>query len=461
MPFDPVIAAIRFGCGLSPAVPPPASAAAMLAGLRGPDLAATAWPAATFATANPSLLDVVTVDRARNAARREGRAAALEALTAQRQQMNRDIALARAQAFAAGLARATTTADGFRERLVRFWADHFTVRARNGSTAHLVAAYVEEAIRPHVAATFPTLLRAAITHPMMVLYLEQDRSVGPNSRVGGGGRRGLNENLARELLELHTLGADGGYGQTDVRELAELLTGLTYSVEEGAFFRPAAAEPGTETVLGQSYGPAPAESEILRALDAIALRPETGRHIARKLATHFVADAPDAGLVAALAAAYQSSGGDLAVVYAALLDHPAAWQKPLAKVKQPIDFVSSALRALGVSGAALAGLDARAVRRFFQQPMLLMGQDWERPVGPDGWPEEAEAWVTPPGLAARFNWAFGVGRIAPIDLPDPSVFARVALGPFITPQILRAAKTAPSQAEGIGLVLSSAAFQRR
>lgn len=458
--FDPVIAAIRFGEGLSPRHAPPPDVAAMLAALTGPDRAAEAFPIAPFSQAYPSIKDhraaSQAVRQAEGAAAQENAEAARDAVRA----AGRD-ALARQLMMALG--RSVHTGDGLRERLTRFWADHFTVRAVQGITRHLVAPYVEEAIRPRVTARFSDMLRAAVTHPMMLIYLDQVQSMGPNSKAARNNDRGLNENLAREMLELHTLGVGAAYDQRDVRELAELLTGLTYHPERGFLFRHAQAEPGPELVLGTSYGggdPATLD-EVLAAVDDLAVHPDTARHIARKLAVHFVADDPDPGLVAALEARFAATGGDLLAVTEALLAHPASWDPAPRKVKPPFDFVASALRALEVPAEAFHTATLQQARGLAHRPMRLMGQSWQEPVGPDGWPEAAEAWVTPQGMAARITWAMEAPKQMLDRLPDPRDFVHQALGPEPPGDVVFAAHAAEQVSDGIGIVLASPAFNRR
>ncbi|RYG90719.1 DUF1800 domain-containing protein [Loktanella sp. IMCC34160] len=459
--FDPVIAETRFGMGLSPQQPLPTGVEDMMVRLAGPDLAAARFPIPTYDAAYPSLGQLTAVSRDRNAARRAGQDDQAEQLEQERRDMLRAAQVLQQQTLAATLARAIDGEDGLRERLVRFWADHFTVTARVGGSSHLVTPFVETAIRPHVTGRFVDMLMVVTLHPMMLLYLDQTQSVGPDSRVGGGGRRGLNENLAREVLELHTMGVAGGYAQDDVRQLAELFTGLTLDEDRAFWFRTEAAEPGEEVVLGQTYGPTPQLAEIRRALFDIAARPETARHIAQKLAVHFVSDRPAPDLVAALAEDFMATGGDLLSLVRTLLDHPAAWAAERAKVKDPFSFIAASLRALGVSGAAITGLGPRILRRDFVRPLGLMGQPWENPVGPDGWPEEPEAWVTPQGMAARINWALSVPRRMVDRLPMPMHFVTDALGPNPAPAVVQAARDAPNRRDGVAVILCSAAFQRR
>jgi len=297
--------------------------------------------------------------------------------------------------------------------------------------------YIEEAIRPHIAGNFADILKAATTHPLMLHYLDQARSIGPNSLIGKIRGRGLNENLAREVIELHTLGVGAQYTQNDVRELAELFTGMSVSHEKGFVFRQNIVEPGAETVLGVQYGGArPSMQAIHDVLDQLAVHPATARHIARKLAIHFIADEPDRGLVDHIATAFSRSGGALLPTYQALLEHPASWQVFGQKARQPFDFVIAAIRALGVPAQRLTALRPQEVRIIFSRAFAAMGQNYGRPNGPDGWPEEAAHWVTPQGLAARIEWSMKTPEILMKPLPDPRLFVKQALGWRASPQLV-------------------------
>lgn len=455
--FSSELAEKRFGCGLSPDVPAPDNVAAMLAGVTGPDVMAQAHPIEGFGPFQARLVALAEAGQSMRRAKGDeaGQApkADIKALGNAAQKDASDWAM---QSFA----RWIRTPSGFRERLVWFWADHFTARGRGRVLSQGMSPYVETAIRPNIAGRFEDLLIAAVSNPVMLSYLDQNRSFGPNSAQARG--RGLNENLAREVLELHTLGAAGGYGQADVRQLAELLTGLTYSNRKGAFFAPARAEPGAETVLGRRYGDAPATVEpIHQVLRDLARHEDTARHIARKLAVHFVGDRPPADLVNTLETRFAQTGGRLEEVYAALLDHPVAWAPELRNVKPPFDFMASACRALAVDPARLGALKARDRRTYLFAPMALMGQTWQRPPGPDGWPEEDEAWITPQGLSARLRWAMLVPGNLRRALPDPRVFAAQALGAEVPEAVQFAAAAAERRMDGVGLVLASPAFQRR
>ena len=201
---------------------------------------------------------------------------------------------------------------------------------------------------------------------------------------------------------------------------------------------------------------------VLRVLDDLARHPATARHIAGKLAAHFVADQPPADLVRTMAETFRNTGGDLQATVAAMLHHPAGMGGPLAKVRQPFDFLVASLRALGVTGADVVALGDGKFRKMLWKPLAVMGQDLEAgPPGPDGWPEERAAWINPAGLAGRVEWAMTMPQKLCDVLPEPAVVARQALGPFASDALLWAADKAESRAEGLGLVLASAEFNRR
>ncbi|WP_347268626.1 DUF1800 domain-containing protein [Paracoccus sp. (in: a-proteobacteria)] len=451
----PELAAIRLGFGLSPRMSPPADVAVLLA---APALAGPGPEAMTTAGA----MQLAQEYRARDKARREQGAAHEPGLAEIRRQLTR-------MAFddlRRRVIRAVDDPPGFGERLVQFWADHFTVRAMGVVNTPIAMAFVDEAIRPHLGGRFEDMLIAAETHPAMLLYLDQVASRGPNSafvRRRPDRKLGLNENLARETLELHSLGVGAAYTQADVRQLAELLTGLSFDYRDGFSFRPGQAEPGAETVLGRKYGGRRhgGLEDIAEALRDIARHPATAQHVSRKLAVHFVADDPPQDLVAALAAAWQGSGGDLAQVYGVLATHPALALNLRRKVRQPFDLTVAGLRALGVSGAQLAALEPAAFRRAIWRPLGAMGQPWGRPRGPDGWPEAAEAWIGPQTLAARVNWSLSAPRLLLAELPDPRQMLATSLAGTESAELAWAVPRAESAAEGVALILASGDFNRR
>lgn len=452
------LAQVRFGFGPAPGRPGPADAETMLAVLAAPDDLAARWPGMTT---DQALAEGRAFRDARKATRNPGPAgaeAAEAALTAKKRHM---AGLLRDN-LQLSLARAVEAPDGFRERLWAFWRDHFTVLAKRRQDVGLSCAH-GEALRPHITGNFKTLLRVAETHPMMLIYLDQTFSIGPNSRrAQKRPGRGLNENLAREVMELHTLGVGGRYSQADVRQLAELFTGMQADSGEDFTFAPNLAEPGAETVLGKSYGGDPARLEDIHAvLEALALHPDTARHLAWKLAVHFVAPEPDPALVTAMAEAYAAAGGELMPVYRVLLTHPAALQPRFAKVRQPFDHIATGLRALGLDGAAVIAWDERVIRAAAFAPMRAMGQSWLVTDGPDGWPEEEAEWISAQQLAARINWAMQVPQLLGKMPADPRAFAEAALGLRLSPALAQAVPRAETRAEAVALVLASVEFTRR
>ncbi|MBE1284241.1 MAG: DUF1800 family protein [Rhodobacteraceae bacterium] len=461
MRFSPELAEIRFGCGLSPQIAAPGSAAEMLEHLRQGDIMAQAFPIEPYDIFRERLIEDWQARKvARTSGNDDDRDAAIDRVKSIRRAARQDMFFYLGQA----VLRCAHSDQPFRERLVLFWADHFTAYGKAGIKQYGGPTYVEEAIRPNISGRFSDLLIAVTTHPVMIQYLDQNRSSGPNAAATKRSKilKGLNENLAREVLELHTLGVGGPYTQQDVRQLAELFTGLSHSLQEGFLFRPRMAEPGHETVLGKQYGgDAPSLDAIHQVLRDLAAHPATARHIARKLAVHFVSDHPDAGLVEDLAEIYLQTDGDLMAVYSGLLDHPASWRTELQNVKPPFDFVASACRALAVQPDIQSNDSFNVALRALWVPLTIMGQTWLRPAGPNGFPEEDEAWVTPQGLAARMRWAMAAPEKLIDPLPDPRVFVEASLGAFASSQTHFAAQAAETRAEGVGLVLISPAFQRR
>ncbi len=343
------------------------------------------------------------------------------------------------------------------ERMTLFWANHFTVSARRFFVAPLAGPYEREAIRPHIFGRFEDMLLAAIRHPAMLLYLDNVRSVGPNSWIGRRSGRGLNENLAREILELHTLGVKGGYSQADVRGLAAMLTG--WNVEgiarrgpiTGTFrFYAAAHEPGAKKLLGKAYrGDGLNEGEA--ALRDLARHPATARFLATKLVRHFVADDPPAAAVDRVAAVYTRTNGSLSAVTRALIELPEVWRDPLPKVKTPVEMVVAAVRGLDVK---------RPPRRGFLGTFHQLGQVPFNAPSPAGWPDTAAAWLSPEALMRRIEWASLIGRLSRGRV-DPLELAEQTVGPVLRPSTARTIRNAESRQQGVALLLASAEFQRR
>lgn len=449
------LSAFRFGFGLPLPAGAPQSPDQMTRLLGGADLALHRWPA-------PTAAEVLALQAAAVAAQKAARQtpAGSDARKAFRRAID-EVTRQQELFLRLAIARALDSPDGLRERLQRFWQDHFTTLPKSADQRALTASRGDHAIRPAMTGRFADLLRAATLHPSMLIALDQTGSVGPNSRVGRKKQAGLNENLARELIELHTMGVGAGYSQTDVRELAKLLTGLGYERGQGMVFQSGRAEPGAETVLGTSYAGDGLEP-VLAVLEDLALRPETARHIAHKLCVHFLSAQPDPDLVARMAARWHETGGALVPVISVLLLDPAARSPLRLKARQPFDFLIGALRALQISGAEVMALEDKGFRRLVTGPMAAMGQSWDRPVGPDGWKEDPEAWITPQGYAARIGWAMEMPARLPgrRRLPDARGFAAQALGSLAGDDMALAVGRSETAREGIGLVLASPAFNR-
>jgi len=357
----------------------------------------------------------------------------------------------------------------FRERLVWFWANHFTVSTRKAATVPLAGAFVREAIRPNVNRRFVDMLLAVMRHPAMLLYLDNAGSVGPHSPAGLRRGRGLNENLARECLELHTLGARAGYSQTDVTSFAAILTGWSVdmrSPEPGFIFRAGAHEPGDKAVLGRIFPEGEAGGVL--AIGFLASHPATCRHLAGKLATHFIADTPAPAQIDRLAGILADSQGDLEAVSLALLDMSQAWQ-PGSKFRTPLDYAVAILRALGAGGGADAGggggaaaAEAGRGDAAWALAALLrrLGQPvWQAPL-PDGWADSAAAWSGPDAVLARIDASYELSGGAPPDL-EPAAIAAASLGPLLSPRTLAAMRQAGSRRDALTLLFSSPEFQRR
>lgn len=357
------------------------------------------------------------------------------------------------------LARAVANPRGFRERLFAFWLDHFTVSPTHANESYMLAAYFEDAIRPHISGRFADMLKAVVAHPSMLFYLNQNESTGPNSPVGQRSGGGLNENLAREVLELHTLGVNGSYTQDDVRQFAELLTGL--GIDDGGMrFMRNRSEPGAETVLGRSYGGGRERLEhIAEFLDDLAMNPATARHLAQKLVVHFIGPAPYPELVADMAAAYLESGGELRALYEVLLVHPAALAADFPNVRPPFEYAITVLRALDFDPQVILGANMGDARKL-GQALIAMGQRPFRPNGPDGWPEAAESWINPPQLAARITWAGEAARNF-AEGQDPRAMLDALLGDSAPDILSFAVSGAETKWEGMALLLVSPALMRR
>ncbi len=347
----------------------------------------------------------------------------------------------------AALDWAAATRAPFRERLVWFWANHFSVSILQGGTLGLVGPFIREAIRPYVTGKFTDMLLAAERHPAMLLYLSNAWSVGPDSPVGRRTGRGLNENLGRECMELHTVSLAAGYTQADVTNMARLLTGWSVSPARppvGFFFRPFAHEPGSQVVMGKNFPPG--EEGGIAALRYLSTYPTTWTALAEKLVRHFVADDPPPRAVKRIAAVLSSTDGDLRAASLALIDLPEA-QRPLAKLKTPLEYVVSVLRA-----APPTLPPTFADLRKLGQPL------WAAPL-PNGWSDLAADWSSSDAVLGRIG--FGYTHAARIAEADPLELADAVLGPTLRPETATAMRRAGSRAEAVSLLFAAPEFQRR
>ena len=342
----------------------------------------------------------------------------------------------------------------FFERIVQFWSNHFTVSSTKKQEMGIVVDFEREAMRPNVMGSFHQLLRASTRHPAMLIYLDNQRSIGPKSLAGRRRDKGLNENLAREILELHTLGVNGGYTQQDVTEFAKILTGWTVDVDgkgDGSGFRfvNLMHEPGDKTLLGEVYRNAGVD-EGERALATFAAHPSTAKFVATKMARHFIADEPPASAVKKLAAAFTHYNGELKPVYRTLLAMEETWREPLAKVKTPNDYILSVMRSIGVEVD-----DLRLAGAF-----KMLGQMPFSAPSPAGWSDRAKDWVSAEAILQRINLAGYAARGASRMLEPKDLLAET-IGPVASKETQQAILRAGSREEAITLLFASPEFQRR
>lgn len=367
---------------------------------------------------------------------------------------------------------AIVTDTPFVERMVHFWANHFAISIDKLTLTGMGGLLEMEAVRPNVLGKFSDMVLAVERHPAMLLYLDQAQSIGPESRAGtrisarGNRKVGLNENLAREIMELHTLGVRTGYTQADVTEFARAMTGWTVSGisrgpmaralgAEGApgdfVFAPALHEPGDRSIMGRRYTAA-GEGQARQIILDLCAHPATARHIATKLARHFAGDMPPPALVDRLAMRFTESGGDLPAVYRMLIEAPELQGAKLAKFKTPWDWSVSALRAVGtreVQGQAVAGL------------LTQLGQPVWRPGSPAGYEDVDASWAGPDALMRRVESASRIATRAGGAKVDPRQLAATVLPAGGSATTLAAISRAESPVEGIALMLVAPEFMRR
>ncbi len=285
-------------------------------------------------------------------------------------------------------------------RMTEFWFNHFNVFVGKGTVRPYVGNYLLTAIRPHALGKFEDLLLATAQHPAMLMYLDQAQS----------SVRGLNENYARELMELHTLGVNGGYTQADVRELARILTGWSVDIQngQGFVFRPRAHEEGAKTVMGRTFNES-GQAQGIAAIKFLASHPATAQRIAARLATFFVADKPDKAFTDRLARTFTQTGGDLHAVMKSLIESPEFWESGNTLFKTPMDFACSCLAAAGaVKEDSSRNQNLRQATGF----LALAGQPLHGWQTPDGYKTDATTWLAPEALTRRADYAFGIaGRV--------------------------------------------------
>ena len=355
----------------------------------------------------------------------------------------------------ARLATAVDAEIGFVERLVWFWSNHFCVSADKVGVRSIAGAFEREAIRANVLGRFVDMLRAVETHPAMLLYLDNARSIGPTSQAGKNRGRGLNENLAREILELHTLGVRTVYTQDDVTSFAKVITGWSIippaqdPVRGGEFtFNPRMHEPGTQTIIGEAYADAGFD-QGRRVLGDLARHPATAQHVAHKLAKHFVADDPALALVERLAKRFRDTEGDLKEVAKALVASPEAWATPRSKLRRPTEWIVASLRATGVNVT-----DVRPV----MQVQNLLGEPLWRPPAPNGFADDDATWLD--GLSQRLDVANQMATRIAADA-DPNAVFEEALAPIASAETKRTVARAESRTQALALLLMAPEFQRR
>ena len=460
--FTSAIAANRFGLGARPGE---------LAGIAGDG---RDWLGAQLRTRPPALSDPQLQSSAQTLAqalklRQESRARRKSpevASGAGQQKLPQFLRPIYLSEVTARFREAVTTERPLIERLTQFWSNHFALSVDKQLLSGLAGSFEREAIRPHVLGNFSDLLLAVETHPAMLLYLDNHLSVGPHSQAALRLQRraqprkiGINENLAREILELHTLGVGGGYTQADVTTFAEVITGWSIGAEGGPFaggepgkflFRPELHEPGAKRVLGTRYADG-GYGQGVAVLRDLAAHRSTARFIATKLARHFIADDPPPQAVARLALAFTGSGGDLATVYRALIDSREAWVEPLAKYKTPSDYIISGFR--GLSLPVEAGQPALT-------PFGLLGQRMWEPGSPAGWPDRSVDWDGASALMKRIEWADAVGQRLG-NRRDAAALAPQLLGANLGAATRSAVAHAASASQALTLLLAAPEFLRR
>jgi uncharacterized protein (DUF1800 family) len=344
---------------------------------------------------------------------------------------------------------------GFAERLVWFWSNHFCVSADKGNVRPICGAYEREAIRAHALGRFADILLAVESHPAMLIYLDNARSIGPNSVAGVRQKRGLNENLAREILELHTLGVRSVYSQEDVTSFAKVITGWTVTPPRqdteraGEFqFNARMHEPGAQSVVGRSYSDGGME-QGRAVLAALARHPATAKHVTSKLARHFIADEPAPALVQRLTKRFVETDGNLKEVAKTLVTAPESWEPARGKLKRPGEWIIGALRAGGIAPPDIAPV---------MQAHNLLGEPLWRPSAPKGFADESGPWLD--GLSQRLDISNQLARRMAANA-DPREVLEETIGPIASSETRQSITRAESRPQALALLFMAPEFQRR
>jgi len=400
---------------------------------------------------------------ARHMVQPDGGIDAKAGLKADRQDFRQDVQALYRAGVQARADSALATEAPFVERMVHFWSNHFCISADNARVTAFAAAFERDAIRPHVLGSFADMTLAVEQHSAMLIYLNQFQSIGPDSPAAARNpdrKRGLNENLAREIMELHTLGVRSGYTQADVTEFARAMTGWSVDGLGGAraangdpdrfVFRPGQHEPGTRTILGKRYAQE-GEAQAHTALTDFAHSPATATHIAIKLARHFAGDEPPPAMVARLAGSFTRSKGDLPTMYRALVASPEAWVATPTKFKTPWEWTVSSLRGIGhrqVGTMQIAALQTQ------------LGQRVWKPGAPAGWDDVAASWAGSDALLRRVEIAQRLAATLAEGI-DARVLAPKILGATLSTATANQIARSESPASAIALMLVSPDFLRR
>jgi uncharacterized protein (DUF1800 family) len=478
--LSPSISAIRFGYGLAPEPTDRTAADDLISELRQAAADPPLFPAEGISRRRGSVAEFTQrLKEARNERRGSNADSGEDPLKAVRRDMQRlfrrDCVLRVAQAVQSPFA--------FHERLASFWINHFTVSAAKSPIMRLlVPLYEAEAIRPNLQGSFRQLVTAASLHPAMVIFLDQAKSIGPSSRRGKRkGGEAANENFAREVMELHTLGAGSGYAQNDVQSLALMLTGVTLDPDSSkTIFDARIAEPGSFTILGRRFERQGGLEDAETILAALADDPRTAHHVSLRLARHFIGEQPPPDLVDSMVRHWRETDGDLSAVYAVLLAHPSAASLTMTKTKMPLDYVVSCLKAFGFDRDALLQADARdgddeavmagdpgqqaskarSLGRLAVATLADLGQPLWQASNAAGFEDNSAHWGGPGQLAQRIAFARRLVARGGRDR-DPRLFLQATLGDVARADTMTVVAQAPNRDAGLLATLVSPEFNRR